>query len=219
MNLGELREEARGRLDDRAPPYLWTLPDLDRYINLAVEEAAIRARLIYDDRTPRIVEIPLRAGVKDYPLAAEVVAIDYARLQTAEEPLGRIRDRALREWDARWATRPGSPCAFYEGENSIRIYPTPDANVSDTILLALWRLPLCKLTEPGDEPEIPRREHPKLIDWVEREAYLKRDSDTYDSAKAQAAEDRFTASFGPRETADVYRKRRLRGATFVKARW
>lgn len=217
MKLSELRDEARGRLDDRAPPYLWSAPDLDRYINNAVEEAAIRARLIYDERTPRVVEIALREGVAEYPLAAEVIRVDYAVLKSTGREIERIKDRDLRDWDCRWKAATGTPIAFHERESTIRVYKIPEA--ADVLMLGLWRLPLCKLTRDDDEPEIPRREHIKLVDWACREAYLKRDSDTQDENKAATFEALFTASFGPRETADVYRKRRLRGATVVKARW
>lgn len=217
MKLSELRAEARGRLDDRAPPYLWTVEDLDRYLNSAVEEAAIRARLIYDERTPRVVEIALREGVAEYPLAAEVIRVDYAVLQSTGRQIERIKDRDLRAWDGEWSTAAGTVTAFHEREQSIRIYRIPQA--VDVVKLALWRLPLCKLKTDDDEPEIPRREHIKLIDWVCREAFLKRDSDAFDENRAATFAALFTASFGPRESADVYRKRRLRGATVVKATW
>lgn len=217
MKLSELRDETRGRLDDRAPPYLWSNDFLDRYLNNAVEEAAIRARLIYDERTPRVVEIGLREGIADYPFAAEVIRVDYAILASTGRPLRRVKDRELHDWDCEWKNATGTPIAFYEREKSLRIYRIPQA--ADTVQLGLWRLPLCKLTRDDDEPEIPRREHIKLVDWACREAYLKRDSDTQDENKAATFEGLFTASFGPRESADVYRKRRLRGATLVKARW
>lgn len=222
MKLSELLSESRGRLDDRAPPFLWSDPDLTGYINNAVEEAAIRARLIYDERTPRVVEIGLRPGIAEYPLCAEVLRVDYAILASTGRPIRRVKDRDLHDWDCEWKNATGTPIAFYERTDrgrgdSLRIYRIPQ--VADTVMLGLWRLPLCPLKDPDDEPEIPRREHIKLIDWVLREAYMKRDADTYDKDKAERHEALFTASFGPRESADVYRKRRLRGATVCKAQW
>jgi hypothetical protein len=64
---------------------------------------------------------------------------------------------------------------------------------------------------PAVELEIAARYHLDLLDWVERLAYLKRDAETYDQARADRAEARFIRTFGERpNTANL--QRLLRGA-------
>lgn len=217
MNLADLRKDARRRLDDQAAPFLWKDEELDSYINNAEAEAATRALLLYDTSTPRVVEIALKVGVAEYKLCADVVRIDYATLNSTGRKLRRAYQQDLEEADCRWTTSTGRAEAFVENESSIRVYRIPEA--TDVIRMALWRLPLCPMKEPTDCPEIHGRYHRLLVDWVCHEAYIRRDSDGYDPAKAAAHETLFTASFGPRETADVYRKQRLRRVPVVKARW
>ena len=217
MNLEELRKDARRRLDDQAAPFLWSNEELDSYINNAEAEAATRAKLLYDTTTPRVVEIALRQGVPEYALCADVIRIDYIILGSTGRKLRRCYQQDLEEADGRWTISTGRPEAFFEQEKSIRVYRIPET--ADLLRLALWRLPLNKLQANSDVPEIAERHHRKLFDWVCHEAYTRRDSDTYDPEKAAAHEAAFTASFGISETADVYRKRRLRRPTVVKARW
>lgn len=217
MNLAEAITEVRLRLDDKAPPYLWATPDLTRYINEAQDEAAYRARLLYDDTTPQVVEIPLRAGVATYPLHSKVFRIDRAVLLSDGEMLERTTKAELDEEEPRWERRTGMPCAYIESEGAIRFHPTPIA--TDTIRLSVWRYPLCPLCTDKDEPEIARIEHMNMLDWAFHLAYLKRDSDVEDRSKAEEYEAKFVRRFGPRETADVYRKRRLRRAIVCRPEW
>jgi hypothetical protein len=76
--------------------------------------------------------------------------------------------------------------------------------------LTVYRFPLQPMVQVTDSPEINVRHHIRLIDWVAKRAFEKRDRDTYDPAKSADAENAFTASFGIRPTANQQRKLRER---------
>jgi hypothetical protein len=65
------------------------------------------------------------------------------------------------------------------------------------LALTVVREPLETLSDNSQEPEIPPRYHPALLEWVKYRTYSSQDPDNYDpnaEAKALAA---FTAEFGP----------------------
>jgi len=69
--------------------------------------------------------------------------------------------------------------------------------VRDSLWLSTSRLPLIQLTLANwitESPEINFDYHPKLIDGILREAYLKQDTETYDPKAADRHGIRFEAS-------------------------
>lgn len=218
MNLGEAIVAIRGRLDDLAPPFLWKDDFLIGALNSAQDEAAIRSKLLYDLTTPSVCEIGLKAGQASYALHSSIFQIDRAALASNHRVLTQSYVPDEDEDDRQWQTRTGQVCRYIlEREGSILLVRVPEA--VDTLKLRVWRTALRRVAEKEDCFEIGAKHHERMLDWAIRLAYLRRDSDTYDEKKAQDHEDMFTASFGIRETADVYRKQRLRRKTVVKARW
>lgn len=51
-----------------------------------------------------------------------------------------------------------------------------------------------------DEPELHEAFHLDLLDWAERQAFLRHDSDTYSTEKAAAAEARYGALWLPHDS-------------------
>jgi hypothetical protein len=231
VTLAELRTALRQRLDDLASPQLWSDDELTAYLNEAQREAAERALLLYDSSSS-VTQLRVSAGTALYNVDPLVLRIDRAVLASNGNVLRRTTtdelDNEVCHWlyidaygvasaNTPWELRTGQPRGYIEQIGSIRLVPIPTSD--DLVKLSLWRVPLEDMADDGDEPEIPPRHHARLIDWGERCAYLKRDSDTYDANKAALAEARFTAFFGERPDANVQRKRQIRRVPIVRAHW
>src|SRR5574337_1186558 len=77
MNTGELLQACREMLNDLAPPYGWDDAQLVRYLNNAVGEACLRARLLKDDVStrPDLCVYPVVAGESLVRLRPEVIVV------------------------------------------------------------------------------------------------------------------------------------------------
>ncbi|NMG64369.1 hypothetical protein GPA19_05340 [Azoarcus indigens] len=192
MNLRELVAECRSLARDTAEPYLWETRDWVRWLNEAVTEACVRARLIQDS-DGSATSIALEPGVSAYRLAPEVIDVLQVRL------LGE-RPRPLVGWDLT--------------ETHLVLARAPE--IAGDLSLTVIRAPRCAMTRDTDCPEINPRHHPKLLDWALRCAYLKQDADTFDEARALKYEAIFEASFGVRPSADVQRKHRRKSPRVVR---
>lgn len=82
-----------------------------------------------------------------------------------------------------------------------RPYPIPTA--AGTVKLTVVRLPLEAMTSDGDEPEINRRYHLALLDWVYYRCYAKNDADAFDPKKSKEGLDAFEREFGTKERASA----------------
>ena len=69
----------------------------------------------------------------------------------------------------------------------------------------------------SSEPEIKKRHHDGLVDWMVRQAMQVKDIDASDLSLAPDAEAKFIARFGIRRDANVMRKHARKGAHTVKA--
>lgn len=129
-------------------------------------------------------------------------------------------------WDGNrdWSTAVGSPRFFIDPQEAyltlVRIPPT-----AAPIHLSVYRYPLAPMVEADTtldpnavqpSPEIIERHHFRLLDWVERCAYLKKDSECFDQKEADLADKRFIDSFGIRPDANVRRQQRARRSNQVR---
>lgn len=74
MNLESLREVVRSRADDKIAPNLWSDDEIKLFLNEAVSEAAVRAKLIYDEDSS-ICRIPVVYGKAVYTLHPSIYEI------------------------------------------------------------------------------------------------------------------------------------------------
>ena len=73
MTLAELIAALRTDADDLvANPYLWSDAELTRWANEAEQEAALRAKLLFDASTTAVCQIAVLAGTTSYALHAKV---------------------------------------------------------------------------------------------------------------------------------------------------
>lgn len=227
MDLAAIRTASRQRLDDVVgPKYLWSDEELNEFINEAVNEACIRARL-NTDSSSGAAKISVIAGTAAYSLHESVLFVERAYLDTSAVALGKTSFHELDGAYNTWPTETGTPTNYVQDmdhasdagtlENQITLYPIPE--VSETLSLTIYRLPLEAMSSDGDEPEIPPHLHVNLVDWVCHRAYMKGDADTLDTGKALVFERRFEKYFGPRPSARLVEWRRKQRPKRVASRW
>jgi hypothetical protein len=215
VNLEEQIAAFRDRTGDTEAPYLWSDQEVTLFLNAAQDEAAERAYLIFDATTDEVCEIPIVAGTATYDLHPSILKIQRAKLDLGNRPLVETSIEKLDEECQGWETTSGNPCRFFQtSDTTITLQPNPTVN--DTLRLRAFRLPLVRMEDDADEPEIAAKHHYRAIDWALRCAYLKQDSETLDKGKAAEHEASFTASFGERPDANVQRKRRDRRPPVVR---
>jgi hypothetical protein len=225
MTPQELIDHARVVLDDNGEPQLWTDDELVRYLNAAVNEACERALLIEDRSTPACCTITLVAGQAEYPLHKSVIRVK--RVAWGSDVLTSTSTEELDDGMFGWENAEGRPAAFIEGSgNTIRLSRIPraeDLAVTPTLSLVVYRTLLSPLTPEsnldGELTDVKAIYQLRLLDWVGRLAYMKRDSETFDATRSNQFEADFIRSFGERPDANVQRKRRDRRPPVVRMRF
>lgn len=228
MTRDQLVAAFRARVFDTAAPYLWSDLEAFEFLEDGYAEACERANLLRDSQTPAICEVAVVAATAAYQLDPRIISVERAKLDLQRTPLGLTATAemdgpatrsAYRASDARyisggwpaelgagWETRTGAPRrALLDRETNhwqLRLNPIPTED--DTLRLIVFRLPLAALGA-NDEPEFSSRLHIRLVDWMEHRAYAKKDAETADVAKANAALAMFSSAFG--ERIDANRRR------------
>lgn len=207
MNLENLILLCRRDLDDIAQPYLYTDEELTGWLNQAVLEATIRARLLKDDAktNPDLCKVPVVAGIADITLDPAIFVVRHAFIEGARDPLFRVTARNLDRLERGWDQRDPDECAgdpkylvMDVSQRLARLYPPPAE--AGELHMRVWRKPMDSelLETPQDEPCIAISDHTDLKDWALRCAYLVKDSELYDDKRAAMHEGIFEARFGPR---------------------
>lgn len=230
MNVEQFIATFRSVLDDKANSVgggggdtLWSDEEIVGYLNEAVNEVAERALLIEDHLTPAACSITLQAGVGEYALHPSVLKIK--RLTWDGRPLCETSSEELDDEHLAWETLAGRPTQYiHSGSNTLRLIRIPraeDLAVAATLALTVYRTPLApySVSNLSEVPELKVLYHDRLMQWMYRCAYLKKDSETFDANAAAKHEAAFTASFGQRPDANVQRKRRDKRPPVVRMRF
>lgn len=214
MELAQIIEEARRRMDDEVEPYFISDTALINWANEAEREASERARLLYDQDAGPITEIPVEPGRAQYPLDPRVQLIVGASFQR-DNDLGWRKALDLRGLDwieerdgsaSRTASRPEALAD--DGRRTLHLWPTP--SMAGVLRLAVYRDPLERMEVEFDEPEIEERHHEGLVDWMLYRAWSRPDAESGDDARAARALADFERRFGASVSAGVRRKHRER---------
>lgn len=217
MKVSQIIAKWRLRADDRAAPYLYSDDDGIDFLNEAMDEACIRARLLTDSSTPEICEITLDQAQTTYQLDPRVIEVDHARIDGLRAPLCRASFDSLAERASPPPMPAGAPCRYaVQGLPQQGMELTLDRLPADqytTLRLTVKRLQLVPLVmpDPNDistdlEPEIARQLHLKLVLWMAHLAYDGRDADASNQQMSANYEARFERAFGKRRSANVIRK-------------
>lgn len=214
MTLADLIAEFRAVRDDLLEPQNWSDEQITAYLNEAVMEACIRAKLIEDRLTDDCCLLSLEDGAGSYSLHASVIAVKRVTLagRALEETSVEKEDERDTFWENRTANAPLR--WMMDGDSRIRFVPVP--LVATDVRLTVYRTPLQPMAADGDEPEVPAIYHKRLLPWAYFRALSKKDSEAYDQQEADRSEAAFTASFGIRPDANVVRKQRDRRPPVVR---
>ena len=221
MNLEQLIAQFRIDADDLVQPYLWPDEWVAPWLTEAVNEAAVRGRLIYEAADPAICEIAVTAGAATYPLHASLYELASLRFKVAgsdrSEP---VHIKAREELDRirpGWRDETGTPRHAVQDDTRITLVPRPE--LAGTLHIEGYRVPLKALENDTDKPEIHEAHHRHLVHWALHRAFTKPDSETIDPTRAATAEAAFTRYFGPRPDADLRRSTRHDEVQTNKAFW
>lgn len=212
MTLAELISAFRVDERDTGVPPNWSNPDLTRWFNEAVEEAAIRKSLLRET-----LPLSLIPGDFEIALPARVVEVRTARIVEGGrtywlDPTDRYeQDRLNRDW----RDIIERPTAFIHDDSSITLNRIVAA--SGELKLECYRVPVNPMADDNDEPEISAAHHRRLDGWVRYRAYMVPDSDFGDKKRAEQGLADFEDYFGRRPDADHRRNNNANRPHRVKA--
>lgn len=235
MKTCDLIARYRKESDDLAQPYRNDDKTVVGWLNEAVDEAAIRAKLLFDTDS-QFCSITIRANQAVYQLTAAIDTVQDAWLNSTGQIVVGTDQSALDRtnlpnvcrpgnqsgWPAsNWRTATGTPQWFIQDGRRLQLVPIPTAN--DVLKLGVYRTATeaekLSAGSPQQEPVIAAQWHERLLDWVLFRAFSLRDEDQNDPRVAQEHLAAFEASFGIRADANVARKRRERRAHTTTINW
>ncbi len=219
VELQELLSNFRGVTGDHGQPPLWADDDVRRWFNEAEREAAERARLLQDKLTPAVTQIPLVIDQRTYLMHPSIFDVESVGLTQDTGKFGDLCLTTEQELDYYASRHPnvrGWAREYYvygepkgNGQAGMRIVLDRAPNLADGMLtLNVYRYPLREMEDSDDEPEIARRHHDGLVDWVLYRAYSERDIEASAPNRAANHLAAFTDRFGVRRDANVMRKHR-----------
>lgn len=222
MTLDELIAQFRVDSDDLETDFLSSDLAVTGWLNEAVEEAAIRARLIHDTTTAAVCSIAVTAGLNSYALHSAIIDITRATFTatgSTEEVELDLTDRI--EQDRvypGWRTRTDVPRQAIQNDTTLQLGCLPSTD--GTIALECYRLPLALIEDrASEEPEIGRIHHRHLVQWALHRCYSRPDAEVFNPGKAAAALAEFTRVFGIRPDADYRRSSQANRPQHNKAVW
>lgn len=219
MNLAELLTRTRRLADDEVEgggAELWPDEELIENLNLAEREACIRARLI-EDFSDEFASIELTEDDRVFTLHASVISVISAKIDGRRDPLDPAPLEVL--WTPQATS--GWPMAYAiqgetNGATGAKIVLDRVMPQDGELKMLVSRLPEEAMADDADTPEIGLVHHDALPYWALHLAFLKRDIDAEDPARAEKYKAMFEARFGIRDNANVYRKQRRHTAPRVR---
>lgn len=221
MTLQELIDQYRVDADDGVATYLSSDAQVTQWLNEAEEEAALRAKLIYEATLGSICSIAVTANKATYRLNEVVIDIAVAKFTPTGEtdPLHlHLVDRLeLDRIKPNWRTLNEAPTHLIQDDKTCTLVAMPDT--AGTLAIECYRTPLSPMEAAADEPEIHRLHHRNLIPWVLYRAYSRPDSQMFDKDRADRELARFERIFGKRPDANYRRDFQANRPHFNKAWW
>ena len=221
MTLAQLIARFRTEANDQAVPYFCSDADVTAWLNDAVNEACIRARLIHESSNETVTKITVVAGTAVYALHASLYELDHIRFVDEDDNSNAVRlvstewldGNVMSEWRA-WA---GTPQYAVQTDKHIRLVPKPD--IAGSVMMEGYRLPITAMSQGTDTPEIHAEHHRHLVHWALHQGFSIPDSEFFDKDRSAKAEAAFTQYFGLRPDADLRRITREDVPQHVEAFW
>jgi hypothetical protein len=192
-------------------PCLWKNAELVGYLKRALRDVADRVPWetegVNADRLGSLHRPKVTAGNSQVALSASILSVEQVRLVSSGELLTKTessRLAALNGSDA-WTTETGTPTHYLEPRTGIlRLYPIPV--IADELRLVVKRRSLAQFewSEVASEStptlelaDVPDDLEEALVVAVCRQAYLKRDAETYDPNASRECERMLIDLLGP----------------------
>lgn len=221
MTLEELVDRVRTAARDTVAPFLLDGDDIIAWLNEAQAEAVVRARLLHETADPALCAIAIDAGEGSASLHKAMYELTYQAFrkagETARAPLSLVSQEWLDREMPDWRERTGTPQYLLQDEQALRLAPIPE--VGGEVLLEGYRLPIKRMRDDNDQPEIAALHHLHLVQWALYRGFSVPDADAFDPNRAAQAEAEFTRYFGPRPDADLRRATREDEPHHVEAIW
>lgn len=174
----ELGDPVRIVPDDQ----LWTDTELLQYINESCYEFARRTHY-FADSSSSITSIPVVASNQWIDISDRILRVRRAKLMLARRPLRVVDSVQMDDFGGNWDADLGTPRMLMLGEEINRARFDRIPQVSDTLRIAVFKLPDALLT-PANAIAVPEQYVRKLLPGVRSQAYGKQDADTFDANKA-----------------------------------
>jgi hypothetical protein len=118
-----------------------------------------------------------------YPLSQLVVDIDECKWSTRQWKLTKV---SVSKWRSNpwWEQVVGMPTEYATDGDNGRLFINFRSDTSDTLKLAVRRLPLLDLANDTDEPEFRTHYHDFIVNGVLWQMYSKQDAETFDLSKS-----------------------------------
>lgn len=199
MTGQELINCFRELAQDRVVPYLWSDDWILEQLNEGEREACDRARLLFDDSTPAVTRLDVKAGQTRYAIHPKIIDIQnafFVQLGIGTPLHLAILDRRELDWrqTREWRSQRGVPNALiHDGDCSVTLAPPP--SVDGQLRLEAYRLPVEDFAL-GSDPEIAEQHQRNLVSWALFRAYSIPDADGQNQQLAALYHDRFEGYFG-----------------------
>lgn len=217
MTLEDLIRRFRALADDKAQPYRTEDEDVTDWLNDAQAQACIRGRMLVADGDPALCQIALTPGQSSYLLHRALYEIITLRIAPTVGA-SRMVTLKTREWlNAElpdWRDDPRQVCFAVQNDTSLRLVGAIEPG--EVLHLEAYRLPLKKLQNETDKPEIHESHHEHLIQWALHKAFSVPDSEIFDPNRSALAERAFTGYFGPLPDSDMRRDTRHDAQHFIR---
>lgn len=156
-------------------------------------------KLIWDDTTEAICQIPLIEGVSRYTLDRRILAIE--SIQISGVALAQVR------WDELITSTGAAPSQFaIRGTTLALNNPARAEDELTPLVLAVWREPLAA-PALDEAPEIDSAMHHELVHWLGWRFFSLANTAVRDDARAQQHLALFERTFGQAVRADTWRHR------------
>lgn len=200
MTLEELIASYREQSLDYADPPFCSDELLTSYANEAQDEACRRGQLIRDAASP-LCTIAYEAGDESVPIDPKIIQVLMAFVDgyPVDAIGGDQMDAIMPGWSN--ATTSARPSRLISGVSAGRLHLWPTPTLPGQIKLRVLRMPLKRLANDNDKPELRLETHPALVEWMLYRAYSRPDPDMQDGAKAAVALQKFTDEFGSKPSA------------------
>jgi hypothetical protein len=197
MDFSEIEASVRRTLDDDSTSdKLWSQTEILEYARDAENEACERADLIVDDSSS-LTNITVDTSTGTFGIASTVISVRSAMMSLGSEPLMETSEEVLDKSVSGWRTASGTPRSYVQTPtNKIILYPMP--SVADTVNMTVSRFPNIPMTVSGS-PEVDKRYHAGLLEWILHRAYMKNDSETLNVGKANDHRKKFEQFFGSKK--------------------